>query len=109
MTTNTALLRGATAVGALNIRYGIVYIPHLRPVRVMGDRSPSSTTRIRMRSWLSQIIKPEHPGRSRLGPAIIHRKTPGQDLCYAQGGSRGCSKYDDWNILYLISTVRCFV
>jgi len=43
---NVGWLRGAATVEVLNISYGIAHIPDLLPVRVMGDSSPSSTTRI---------------------------------------------------------------
>jgi len=48
---NAASLRDATAMGVLNTKYRIAYIPQLVLVRVMGDSNPSSTTRIRVGRW----------------------------------------------------------
>ena len=64
-------LRGATAVGVLRSRCGIVDIPHLLPIRVVGDSSPTNTTIIRVGRWPTLTIKPEHLSRREIPKLTI--------------------------------------
>jgi len=79
---NAAQLRGDTAAGAPNIRYIIAYIPHPLPTRVTGgrDSSPNSTIRIGADRWPTQVIKDEHPSRTRLSPSTNHHETLGPEF-----------------------------
>jgi len=52
-------------MGALNIRYGIAYIPHPRRGKVTGDSSPNSNIRIGLGKHPTQIIRAEHPSKTR--------------------------------------------
>ena len=76
---NAARLRGDIAAGVPNIKYAIAHIPHHLLTRVMRDRdsSPNSTIRIGADRQLTQVIRAEHPNRTKLGPPNPPQRTTG--------------------------------
>ena len=72
---NVAPLRRSIAAWLQNIRYMIAHISYLLPIWVVRDNSLSSTTKIGVGRWPTQIDKPEHPSKSMLEPQTNCCKT----------------------------------
>jgi len=64
-------------MGALSIRHGIAHTRHLLRVRVIGDSNPSSSIRIGVDRWPTQLIRAEHLNRTRLDLLTNYRKILG--------------------------------
>jgi len=71
---NATQLKGATAMGVLNTRCWITYIPHILLIKVIRDNIPSSTTRIRVSRRSTRTIKLEQLSRTRRDPPINLRE-----------------------------------
>lgn len=79
---NAARLRGVIAAGVLNIKYEIAHIAHLLTASVMRDRdnSPNNTIKVGADGHPIQVIRAEHPKRTKLKPPTNHRETLGAEF-----------------------------